>query len=153
MKAPVCPAYSDEEAAQTFALFYYTIYHAECLMTPIGDTMSPLLQAVYQTIWEVRDDCYAAIYNKIPSLQLVGKTPKEQLSAIAQFVAPYPYPASEKVSPCFMKDIASIGMILELMATDWSTLRAVALGRLSHSRPCRTPARRWSPSAPESLSR
>ena len=69
MKTPICPAYSEEEAAQTFALFYYTIYHAECLMTPIGDTMSPLLQAVYQTIWEVRDDCYAAIYNKIPSLQ------------------------------------------------------------------------------------
>lgn len=98
MKTPICPAYSEEEAAQTFALFYYTIYHAECLMTPIGDTMSPLLQAVYQTIWEVRDDCYAAIYNKIPSLQLAGKTPKEQLSAIARFVRPLSFSASEKVS-------------------------------------------------------
>ena len=150
MKTPICPAYSEEEAAQTFALFYYTIYHAECLMTPIGDTMSPLLQAVYQTIWEVRDDCYAAIYNKIPSLQLAGKTPKEQLSAIARFVAHYPFPASEKVSSCFMKDIASIGMILELVATDWSALRAVALDPGVHSRPCRIPARRWSPCALES---
>lgn len=106
--------------------------------------------AVYQTIWEVRDDCYAAIYNKIPSLQLAGKTPKEQLSAIARFVAPYPFPASEKVSSCFMKDIASIGMILELVATDWSALRAVALDPGVHSRPCRIPARRWSPCALES---
>ena len=139
MRMPVHPVYTGDEVNQTFAILYYAVYHGECLVGPVGDTMNPSIQKLYQTIWSTRSDAYSCVYNKIPSVNLAQMTPQQQLDAIKEYVAPYPLPPSLAYSTCSMKDVFSVGTTLEWIVSDWIALRSVYILIQLHQKALKEP--------------
>lgn len=139
-RMPVHPVYNGDEVNQTFAILYYAMYHGECLVGPVGDTMNSSLRKLYQTIWSTRDDAYSCVYNQIPSINLAQMTPQQQLDAIKEHVAPYPLPPSLNYSTCTMKDVFAVGTILEWIVSDWIMLRSVRVLFQSHRKALKDPS-------------
>ena len=122
---PINNRIDDNEAKQTFAIMCYSHYHYQCLQNVFNDTMSNTIRKLMDTLSNVKDDAYNAVYSRIIDIVLADLSPQEIVDLLIENMGNYPKPVSMEKYTDFMKNEYSVGSVLESLANDWIVLREV----------------------------
>lgn len=124
-RLPVHLTTDDLELKQTTAIFYYTCYHGECLRLVINDTLNSKLMDLHGVLHNVNVDCLKIIISYIKDMQVSTMLPEQILDGVQVYMGNIAKPPSMKGAELFMKNVASVGILLEKIVEDWRYLRDV----------------------------
>ena len=103
----------------------YSFYHYQCLQSVINDTLSAPIRKLSETLLNVKDSAYFAVYSRIIEVEMKLLSPQQVVDLTISHMGNYPKPASMEKYTDFMKTEYSVGSVLENMAADWINLRQV----------------------------
>ena len=124
---PLIPPVTEEEKQQLATVAYFLIYHNMCLANVINDTMNRSLIYLSNRLREYHDEVLTVLIGCIDDFDIANCSSSMLLDKLQPILGPYSLPHSKDSYGEFMKDIQSMGQILEVIAQDWVSGRNVAL--------------------------
>ena len=122
---PVHPVVDEPELQQACCLLLYAAYHRECINNVLFDTNYTSFMEFNNVLSTVFSSCgvIAQRYIGVNSIQQMSTA--QIMEELKAKIGALPLPPSLSKTKDFMKEISSIGLILEMIVSDWVTLQNV----------------------------
>ena len=122
---PVHPVFDKPELQHACSLLLYAAYHRECINNVLFDTNYTSFMEFNNVLSIVFSSCgvIAQKYIDVNSIQQMSTV--QIMEELKSKIGTLPLPPSLSKTKDFMKDVYSIGLVLEMIKVDWTTLENV----------------------------